>query len=102
MVLMILLSLPCVFGYNIWSAIQPLGEGSTILDLEDFLVSNILLPVGSLIYLIFCVQTWLGLEQLHQGSKYRFRYKNAAMGKTILSYIHSAYTYNNHFPSGNI
>lgn len=55
MVLMILLSLPCVFGYNIWSAIQPLGEGSTILDLEDFLVSNILLPVGSLIYLIFCV-----------------------------------------------
>ncbi len=55
MVLMILLSLPCVFGYNIWSAIQPLGEGSTILDLEDFLVSNILLPLGSLIYLIFCV-----------------------------------------------
>lgn len=55
MVLMILLSLPCVLGYNIWSSIQPLGEGSTILDLEDFLVSNILLPLGSLIYLIFCV-----------------------------------------------
>ena len=49
------LSLPCVFGYNIWSAIQPLGEGSTILDLEDFMVSNVILPIGSLIYLLFCV-----------------------------------------------
>ena len=51
----ILLSLPCVFGYNLWSAIQPLGEGSTILDLEDFLVSNVILPIGSLCYLLFCV-----------------------------------------------
>lgn len=52
---LIALSLPCVFGYNIWSAIQPLGEGSTILDLEDFIVSNVLLPLGSLVYLLFCV-----------------------------------------------
>ena len=52
---LITLSLPCVFGYNIWSAIQPLGEGSTILDLEDFIVSNVLLPIGSLVYLLFCV-----------------------------------------------
>lgn len=52
---LIALSLPCVFGYNIWSAFQPLGQGSTILDLEDFLVSNVILPVGSLIYLLFCV-----------------------------------------------
>lgn len=50
-----MLSLPCVFGYNIWSAFQPLGEGSTVLDLEDFLVSNVILPIGSLIYLLFCV-----------------------------------------------
>lgn len=49
------LSLPCVFGYNIWSAFQPLGEGSTVLDLEDFAVSNVILPVGSLCYLLFCV-----------------------------------------------
>ena len=55
LVLLIVLSLPCVFGYNIWSAIQPLGEGSTILDLEDFIVSNVMLPVGSLVYLLFCV-----------------------------------------------
>ncbi|MDE6616073.1 MAG: sodium-dependent transporter, partial [Lachnospiraceae bacterium] len=49
------LSLPCVFGYNILSSFQPLGEGSTVLDLEDFIVSNIILPVGSLCYLLFCV-----------------------------------------------
>lgn len=55
LVALIVLSLPCVFGYNIWSAIQPLGEGSTILDLEDFVVSNMMLPVGSLVYLLFCV-----------------------------------------------
>lgn len=50
-----ILSLPCALGFNVLSFIQPLGEGSGILDLEDFLVSNILLPLGSLIYLLFCV-----------------------------------------------
>ena len=55
LVALIVLSRPSVFGYNIWSAIQPLGEGSTILDLEDFIVSNMMLPVGSLVYLLFCV-----------------------------------------------
>lgn len=55
---MILLSLPCVFGFNIWSGFQPLGPGSGVMDLEDFLVSNILLPLGSLIYLFFCVSRY--------------------------------------------
>lgn len=50
----ILLSMPCILGYNVWSFIQPLGAGSTVLDLEDFLVSNNLLPLGSLVYLAFC------------------------------------------------
>lgn len=49
-----LLSLPCVFGYNIWSSFQPLGAGSAVLDLEDYVVSNILLPLGSLIFVIYC------------------------------------------------
>ena len=53
-VLMIILALPCAFGFNIWSNIQPLGEGTGIMDLEDFLVSNCLLPLGSLIYVIYC------------------------------------------------
>ena len=55
LVALTVLSLPCVLGFNIWSAFQPLGEGSAVLDLEDFIVSNILLPVGALIYLLFCV-----------------------------------------------
>lgn len=50
-----LLSLPCVFGFNIWSAFQPLGDGSTVLDLEDFVVSNVILSIGALVYLLFCV-----------------------------------------------
>ncbi len=49
-----LLSLPCVLGYNVWSSFEPLGTGSTVLDLEDFIVSNFLLPLGSLVYVLFC------------------------------------------------
>lgn len=56
--LMILLSLPCALGFNLLSGIQPFGKGSTIMDLEDFLVSNIALPIGSLIYLLFCVSRY--------------------------------------------
>ena len=54
----ILLSLPCVFGFNIWSGFQPLGAGSTIEDLEDFIVSNNLLPLGSMVYLLFCTSRY--------------------------------------------
>lgn len=54
----ILLSMPCVFGFNIWSSFQPLGPGSNVLDLEDFLVSNNLLPLGSLVYLLFCTSRY--------------------------------------------
>ncbi len=55
-VAIILLSLPAVFGFNVWSWIQPLGAGTGIMDLEDFLVSNNLLPLGSLVYLLFCMK----------------------------------------------
>lgn len=54
----ILLSLPCVFGFNIWSGFQPMGAGSTIQDLEDFVVSNNLLPLGSMVYLLFCTSRY--------------------------------------------
>lgn len=47
--------MPCVLGFNVLSGIQPLGEGTGILDLEDFIISYNLLPIGSLIYLLFCV-----------------------------------------------
>jgi NSS family neurotransmitter:Na+ symporter len=52
--LMAVLSLPAVFGYNILSFIQPFGAGSTIMDLEDFFVSNNLLPLGSLLTVMLC------------------------------------------------
>ena len=52
--LVILLSLPCVLGFNLLSGVTPFGDGSTILDLEDFIVSNNLLPLGSLVYVLFC------------------------------------------------
>ena len=56
-VLLAVLSLPCVFGFNLWSNFTPiLGKG--VLDSEDFLVSNLLLPIGSLVYLLFCVSKW--------------------------------------------
>lgn len=54
-VVLLILSMPCVLGYNVWSAFEPLGKGTAILDLEDFLVSNLILPFGSLWYLMFCV-----------------------------------------------
>ena len=54
MVVLLVLSLPCVFGFNIWSGFQPLGPGSGVLDLEDFIVSKNLLPLGSLVYLLLC------------------------------------------------
>lgn len=49
-----LLSLPCVLGFNAWSAFQPFGKGSCVLDLEDFVVSDLLLPLGALAFAIFC------------------------------------------------
>lgn len=52
-VIILIASLPCVFGFNIWSGFELFGQN--VLGIEDFLVSNILLPVGSLIYLLFCV-----------------------------------------------
>lgn len=53
-ILVIALSLPCILGYNLLAGFHPLGDGSTIMDLEDFLVSNNVLPLGSLCYLMFC------------------------------------------------
>lgn len=55
-VIIFVLSLPCALGFNLLQNIAPLGAGTTIMDLEDFLVSNILLPLGSLIFVLFC--TW--------------------------------------------
>ena len=58
MVVIILLSMPCVLGFNVWSGFTPFGEGTGVLDLEDFIVSNNLLPLGSLVYLMFCTSRY--------------------------------------------
>ena len=56
-VAVLVLSLPCVLGYNVWSNLHLIGDRD-VLDSEDFIVSNLLLPIGSLIYLLFCVTKW--------------------------------------------
>ena len=53
----LLASLPCVLGYNLWSDLRLIG-GRDVLDSEDFIVSNLLLPIGSLVYLLFCTTKW--------------------------------------------
>ena len=54
MVLIFVLSIPCALGFNVLSNIQPFGADSTIMDIEDFVVSNICLPIGSLAFILFC------------------------------------------------
>ncbi|MBQ2283650.1 MAG: sodium-dependent transporter [Agathobacter sp.] len=55
-VLLIILSIPAVLGFNVLSGFQPLGANSNIMDLEDLLVTNTLLPLGSLGYVLFCTR----------------------------------------------
>lgn len=56
-ILVFIASIPCVLGYNLWSGLHIIGERN-VLDSEDFLVSNLLLPGGSLVFLLFCVTKW--------------------------------------------
>lgn len=72
-----ILSLPAALGFNLLSGIQPMGSGTTILDLEDFIVSNNLLPLGSLVYLLFCTtrygwgfQRFVGEADIGAGIKF--------------------------------
>ncbi len=53
-VLLFVLSVPCVLGFNVWKGFMPMGEESTIMDLEDFIVSNLMLPLGALVFVVFC------------------------------------------------
>ena len=53
-----MLSLPCILGFNLLSGFHPLGDGTSVLDLEDFMISNLILPIGSLIYTLFCTSKY--------------------------------------------
>lgn len=77
LVAVIILSLPCALGFNLWSGVQPMGEGTGILDLEDFIVSNNLLPLGSMVFLLFCMSKkgwgWSNfLAEVNAGKGMRF------------------------------
>lgn len=52
--IIIIMSIPCILGFNVLSGFTPLGAGTNVLDLEDFLVSSLILPIGSLVILLFC------------------------------------------------
>ncbi len=79
-VIILLASIPCVLGYNLLSGFHPIG-GRDILDSEDFLVSNVLLPLGSLVYLLFCVTRWgWGFEKYQAEA-------NAGKGPKIASWM---------------
>ena len=82
--LVIVLSLPCIFSLNIWSDITVLGKG--FMDLEDFTVSNILLPVGSLIYVLFCT-TRYGWGWKNYFGEVNTGIKGAAVPKWIRPYM---------------
>jgi len=56
-IFMLIASMPCVLGYNVWSDLRLIG-GRDVLDTEDFIVSNLLLPIGALVFLLFCVTKW--------------------------------------------
>lgn len=87
MILMFILVLPCVFGFNIWSGFMPFGEGSNIMDLEDFAISNVILPVGALIFVLFCVTRYgLGWD------KY-FEEANTGKGLKVKKWMRGYLTY---------
>lgn len=87
-VAIIILSIPCVLGFNLWSSFMPLGEGSTVLDLEDFILSNNLLPIGSMVYLLFCTSRYGWgfknfLAEANEGKGVKF----PAWARVYVSYI---------------
>ena len=77
MAVVTLLSAPCVLGFNVWNGFMPLGEGTNVLDLEDFLVSNNLLSIGSIWYLLFCTSRYgwgfdKFLQEANEGTGIKF------------------------------
>ena len=88
----IVLSIPCILGFNVWSKFQPLGAGTGVLDLEDFVVSSTLLPLGSLLFLIFCCSKYgwgwdKFIEEADTGSGLKFPKKLKFYFKWILPIV---------------
>lgn len=85
--LMIVLSLPCALGFNVLSGVHPLGGTTNFMDLEDFLVSNLLLPLGSLIFVLFAV------SKKGWGWKNFFQEANAGKGLKVQPWMRGYMTY---------
>ncbi len=88
MILVIVGSLPCALGFNLWSDFQPLGEGTAVIDLEDFIVSYNLLPLGSMVYLAFCSRRygwgWSNfIAEVNAGKGMKFLFGRAYIGFVI-------------------
>ena len=91
-VAMPVLSLPCVLGFNEWAAFQPFGEGSCVLDLEDFIVSDLLLPIGSLLFALYTSHRfgwgWKNfVEEVNLGAGIKFRADKVAILRVYCAYI---------------
>lgn len=89
------LSMPCILGFNMWKKFQPLGAGTNVLDLEDFIVSMNLLPLGSLMIVIFCTCKigwgWAGSHfEINTGSGMKIPEKCRVYVKYILPLIIAA------------
>ena len=91
--LVILLSLPCALGFNLLSGVTPMGAGSTIMDLEDFIISNNILPLGSLVYVLFCTWNKRGwgwnafIDEANSGKGLRFPKKMYFYCKYVLPLV---------------
>ena len=89
----IILSLPCALGFNVLSFITPLGAGTGILDLEDFIISNNILPLGSLVYVLFCTNKKYGwgwdnfINEANEGKGLKFPTALKIYAKYILPVI---------------
>jgi len=70
-----LFSIPCILGFNLWADFAPLGEGTNIMDLEDFIISNNILPLGCVVYVLFCT-----MDKTGWGYKNFLREVNAGKG----------------------
>ncbi|MBQ0068038.1 MAG: sodium-dependent transporter [Phascolarctobacterium sp.] len=87
-VAMILLALPCIFGFNIWSNFQPMGQGTCVLDLEDFILSNNILPIGTLTYIVFCTSKYgWGWDNFIKEANTGFGLKLPVWAKKYLTYM---------------
>ena len=85
-VLMLILTVPCILGFTVWSDFQIAGKG--IMDLEDFTVSNIMLPVGSLIYVLFCTSRYgWGWDKYYEEVNSGKGVKMAKWLRPYLSYV---------------